>query len=660
MSLFLLRTTALVTAILLMPFTALLGQDSLDARFGSIPDSLYSMQPPVDNPDVPYIITNKELDISFRETGQSIVAVLEHHVRKKVFDDSVREASVVAIPYYFDENMEHISSLQAYSHLPSGKRVPIAENDIRTININSRYNVKEFTMPQVTDGAILEYRYVIQRRYIEELPDFFLSHRVPTEATKLTITYPEYLRYQPFVENYDGQIYNDFVYTDTSSVPKVFTIPQPKPIITERWMAYDIPALNEEAYITTLDDYRGKLKFLLSEFGIPRQQLENSWQVVVARIRDKTNPWWAIRSNSVAEAKGDSIAKVLASKPQHAVQDSIFSYLNKQVNYSGSPAPYSLDRDTDALSGQPANQAAINQTLVAMLRGAGIEAHPVLVSTRQSGGINMDFPSFYQFNGQLVRSEINGKAYLMDASFPHSQPGLIPVDMYNGRGLVIAENSYKWVELQPDKSNFDIQIDIEGQLEPNGTLKGIVNARQGGYPAQLVRQQQADGKSDADILKRVLFDGYPQISLDSVQVSNLKSYGKPVTMTAQFEIQNYATSFTDGLKFRPMIVGYQRENPFQDTSRQHPITLDAPEQLNLSYSITLPEGFAAPEERSDQSFTIPGAQFREKYNADQQSLNYRYRINIGKKEFSTDFFPQLYKLYERWVQLSNTAWLLKN
>lgn len=656
----LLRITALIAAILWMPVAGIHAQDLLDARFGSIPDSLYSMQPPADNPDAPYIITNKELDVSFRETEQSIVAVLEYHVRKKVFDASAREAAVVAIPYYFDNNMEHIVNIQAYTHLPSGRRVSISESDIRTININSRYNVKEFTMPQVKKGAVVEYRYVIQRRYIEELPDFFLAHQVPTAAAKLTITYPEYLRYQPFVENYSGKIHHDFVYTDTSTVPKIFTIPQPKPIITERWMAYDIPSVEDEVFISSLDDYRARLKFLLSEFGIPRQQLENSWEVVVARIREKTNPWWAIRSNNLAKEKGDSIASVLSTQPPKVIQDSIFQFLNQRVNYSGAHTPYSLDRDRGVIAGQPSDQAAINQTLISMLRGAGIEARPVLISTRQSGQINMDFPSFHQFNGQLVQSTIGGETYLMDASFPHSQPGLIPVDAFNGRGLVIGQDSFEWIDLQPAKSAFDIQVTIDAQLQSNGTLVGKVNAQQGGYPARLIRQQRIDGKSDADILKQVLFDGYPQMAVDSVQITNINNYDEPVEIAAQFKIENYATSFTDGLKFRPMIVGYQRQNPFKDTLRQHPITLDAPEHLDLSYSISLPPGFSAPERKQDQTFSIPDARFREVYQNDGDSLNYEYQINIGRKNFSTEFFPQLYKLYQRWVQLSNTAWLIKN
>lgn len=653
---FLLDRFFLTTFILLLSIGGGSAQNVPDAKFGSIPDSLFLMQQPSN--DTPYRITNKELNVSFQEANESIIAVLEHHVRIKVFDDSARRASIVAIPYYFENDMERITSLEAHTYQPSGKRATLSEQDIRTININSRYSVKEFAMPAVEDGAVIEYRYTIERRYIEELPDFYLSHKVPTDNAKLTITYPKYLRYQSYTENFDGTITHDVVYTDTSSVPKVFTIPQPQPIVTERWVARDIPPIKEEAYISTLDDYRGKIKFLLSEFGIPRQQLENNWEVVVARIRDKTDPWESINENEAAKVSGDSIAAALDGTPESQIQDSIYHYLNNRINFSGQHTAFSQTTGKEVLAGESSSQAAINQTLVAMLRAVGIKAHPVLISTRKSGKINMDFPSFYQFNGMMVRSEIGDQSYLMDAGFAYSQPGLIPVDTYGSRGLVLKKDDYEWIDINPDKSLFDIQVQIDGRLQRNGRLTGTVNAVQQGYPAQLIRQQKADGNNDREILRKTLFDGYPQMSVSNGVVKNAEKYGQQIELSADFEIENYATSFTDGLNFSPMVVGYRNKNPFSGPDRNLPITLDAPEKLDLSYSIELPQGYSVAVDE-DRTIMFSGAEFIERYDNTTGQLNYRYQINIDQRNFSADYFPSLYKLYDRWVELSNSSWLVE-
>ncbi|MGK7370880.1 MAG: DUF3857 domain-containing protein, partial [Candidatus Halalkalibacterium sp. M3_1C_030] len=384
-----------------------------NAEFGNIPDSLFSMNEYGPNPEAPFIYTVKELEVNFENDDNSIIALLDYYVRIKVFDASAREASVVAIPYYFERGIEEVENVRAATHTAEGEKIPLQDDSIRRININSRYNVIEFTMPQVQDGAILEYSYRIRRRYIEELPDFYLANQAPTALAKVSITYPGYLRYDTIEENFEGEVKNFTQQIDTSSVAKIFTIPQPDPILKETYLAEDIPALEEEAYISSIDDYRGKLKFKLSEFGIPRQKLENSWKLVVAELRRNQNVLKIAEQNTKAQAIGENIGNLFNSKA--AVQDSIFRYVNSTANFSGSKSPYSEITDNTVLSGEPVNQAAINQTLLAMLQGAGIEAYPLLISTRQFGQINKSFPSFFQFNGQLIYSIINGETYFMDA-----------------------------------------------------------------------------------------------------------------------------------------------------------------------------------------------------------------------------------------------------
>ncbi|HLR33507.1 MAG TPA: DUF3857 domain-containing protein, partial [Fodinibius sp.] len=628
-----------------------------DATFGIIPDSLFRMQASAGDPGVPYMVTNKEVDISFQEREGRIIAVARHHVRLKVYDASTRAASMVSVPYYDQDNMEQISNIRGYTHLPSGKRVPLEANTIKTIDINGRHKVKEFTLPAVEDGAVLEYSYVIHRRYIEELPDFYISQKVPTSNAKVTITYPQYLRYESVVENYDQPLQHDFTYTDTSSVPKIFTLPRPDPVITERWIATDIPPVEEEPFISSVNDYRGKIKFILKAFGLPRQQLDISWEVVVAKLRRDANPWSRVKEYGRAKALGDSIADVHPEIPQRALQDTIYRYLNQRVSFSGSHAPYSNLADTVVLSGKPADQAAINQTLLAMLRGAGIEANPLLTSTRSSGRINREFPSFYQFTALAIQSEVEGETYTMDASFPYSQPGLIPVEMNNGEGLLLREDTFSWVPLQTAENGVNIRVQVDGQLQADGTLTGEIVSRQHGYPAQLIRRQKADGRSDAEILKQTLFDGYAQMSIDHITINRLHSYADPVEIRAEFRIENYATSFSDGLRFRPMLVGYRMENPFRNDERSLPVTLKAPEHLRVSYNISLPQGFGMENGSENHAVQMSGAAFEESYNMQPGMLAYEYKIDISRQNFAVEQFNQLYRLYERWVELSNSHWM---
>lgn len=651
------RLTA-ITLLLFACTSALSAQPGAAPTFGQVPDSLFSGSPPGDVSAQPFTYNLKRLDIHFEETGQSIVAVLRYYVRVKIHDASVQQAAVVGIPYYFNNDIEQVADIRGYTHQGPGpaQRVPLDPARVRTVNLNARYNVKEFTMPAVADGSVIEYAYTVRRRYIEELSDFYLAHQVPTEKAEVSITYPKYLRYRASVQNYDGRLNHAVTPIDTTSeVPLIFTFPQPEPVIRETWTARDIPAVRKEAYISTLDDYRGRIKFQLSEFGLPRQALENSWDFVVADIRRKQQPLARIAASRQARQLGQSIAA--ATPHLRAAQDSIFHYLNRRANYSGSKAPFSDAGEAPVLAGEPADQAAINQTLAAMLQGAGIEAYPLLISTRESGRINRSFPSFFQFNGQLVYSEIDGESWFMDASFPFSHPNLIPVEMYNQTGLLLRPDSYRWVEVQPEASAFSISVDIEGQLDRAGNLSGTLRARNAGYPARQIRRLRAEGADAAAIIRQAVLDGYPDARIDNARYA---TQGDTTLLQAEFSLQDYGVSFANGIEYPPMVVGYLKQSPFDESTaeRDLPVTLDAPERLDLSYRIALPPGMQLARRPQDRTIRLPGAVFAEQYGAPSDTLNYQFRIDLSRRQFPPELYPRLRSLYRRWVELSNTQWRL--
>lgn len=631
--------------------------DIPDAQFGEIPDSLFVMESYKQDPSAAYYYAYKDVKITFEEDEKSIVATLDYHVRIKVFDADAKQASIIAIPYYFKNEIESLEQIRGYTYHPDGSRVALQDDQVRTINLNARYNVKEFTMPEVTDGSVIEYSYKKKRRYIEELPDFYLSHQAPTAIAKATIQYPRYLRYDVVPVDFDRKVEHIEQRIDTSSVPKVFSLPRPDPLVLDHWIARNVPAVEQEAFISSIDDYRGKLKFQLREFGIPRQRLENSWEIVVAQLRRNQNPWSVIEKDKQAYELGKQIAGEFHNLEQ--AQDSVFRYLNSTAQFSDVRGAFSEVQSDSVLSGKLVNQPAINQTLIAMLRGAGIDAWPLLISTRQYGKINRSFPSFYQFNGMLAYSEIDGKSYFMDGSYAHSYPNLLPVETYNETGLLLKKESYDWIELQPAHSIFSISTDVKAKLDPQGDLSGSVTTKHFGYPARLIREKAANGADYDTILREAMFDGYTDVSLTNVVIRNLHQFGDTVTISADVSIKGYATSYRDGLDYRPLVVGSLMSNPFGDEKRNLPVTLDAPEKLDLLYEITLPDGYSLGEGTQNRSIQLSGAELTESYQSKGESVKYGYQIDISRKQFEPELYPQLLDLYERWVELSNMNWRIK-
>ena len=63
----------------------------------------------------------------------------------------------------------------------------------------------------------------------------------------------------------------------------------------------------------------------------------------------------------------------------------------------------------------------INLLLIAMLRRAGLQADPVVLSTREFGFNLASYPVLQKLNYVIARAKVNGKVYFLDAA--HSQLG---------------------------------------------------------------------------------------------------------------------------------------------------------------------------------------------------------------------------------------------
>jgi len=635
----------------------ILQERNIFENFGSPPSELNE---PAPDHNAPYEYLSREASIEFDETDRGIVVYIHYLNRIKVYSDDPidqAEAALVGIPFYASENIERVTNLEGITWKGNGQFYRLNTENTRNAELNSRYRLIEFEMPEVEAGSVLEYKYTLERRYIEELPDFYLSDRVPVREATLFMKNADFLRYDVIEQNVDFELsYQEFE-VDTSSIPFVFTYERPDPVNIEVWSAEGIPAIDATSFISSIDDVRAKLKFQISEFGLPRQPLDNSWELIAAQLRRNSNPYDSIDENrDLISMELDQFSEV---QSLIEMQDSIFHYLNSIMQFNGTNTVYAEGSLDHVIDGRPADQAEINTLLLGMLREAGIDAYPLFISGREFGRINRSFPSLFQFNQMLVYSEIDGEEYIMDASFAHSLPDLISVNSFNNQGFLLRENDFNWIEINPRKSVFNLRVGIEGDLNQNGTLNGIIRAETTGYPSREIRRSLAGAESESDIIKKIFLDIYPEAELSNSEIVVDELNPDNISIRASFEIPNYAVSFTDGLEYKPVIVGYLYQNPFESANRRVPITLDAPEQLFVNYRINLPDGAEVENLRGRQMTELPGAELREEYSVSDTQLTYSFGVNIERKQFSSDDYSQLRRIYERWVELSNEVWFIE-
>ncbi len=523
---------------------------------------------------------------------------------------------------------------------------------IRTIGVNDRFKLKEFNLPAVKVGSVLEYSYTIKRKYIEELPDFYFMNTQPTLYSRIRLINSKYIRYEATPVNMQRPPHFIEQKIDTSSVPKVFSIPQPEPVLIDNWYEFNVPALHEEPYITSLDDYRWKMKFMWKSFGNPRQVLGKSWDIVAAELRQQNGLEDNMSNYSDLKKIGERFQKKISDKRVRI--DSVFRYVNSHVTYDGSTGVFSKDNLDKIIKGSPGNQSAINQALIVILRGAGFQAEPLLISTRDWGKILSDFPSIYQFNGMIAYTKIEDKPFFMDATQKYSIPNLLPAKLINGSGLLLKKKSYQWVTISPDKSVYAMEVTVDGKLDNQGNLSGTLESVQHGYLAQKIRDQMHTDLGERDIIHQDLLGRYTQPTIKNISIENVHEYEKPIHIKADFVIPQYANSFQSGLEFSPLIVGYQMKNPLGDDNRSLPVTLQAKEMLKAHFQIKMPDGYRLKHRSDRMELKIPGARLSFHYNSISNILSYDFNVEVLRKNFGQDLFPQLISMYQKWVELSRT------
>lgn len=199
-------------------------------KFGNVSIDLLERQA---DHNYPYEFLLKESAIRMVEDGRRISASIDYLNRLKVYSDDpleIAEASLVGIPFYHADGIEQILHIEGITHLPDGSKSYLQPDQLRLVELNSRYSMIEFEMPDVGQGSVIEYKYRLERRYIEELPDFYFSERVPVRNAKLHFKNSDIVRYNVIKDNIDFELDFQETRVDTSSVPLIFTYRRPEPV----------------------------------------------------------------------------------------------------------------------------------------------------------------------------------------------------------------------------------------------------------------------------------------------------------------------------------------------------------------------------------------------------------------------------------------------
>ncbi|MGB3608579.1 DUF3857 domain-containing protein [Psychroserpens sp.] len=550
----------------------------------------------------------REEHISFDlRKDEGFVQVREVHERIKIYNKEGYKWATKRIRLYDESNAksESLERLKGYTYnLVNGKieDSKLKKDGTFKEEANKYWKINSFTMPNIKDGCVVEYTYKIDSPFTT-IDDIEFQYTIPIEKFDLTIKTPQYFVYNKLLNPNASympvldQSTRNRVETTTNkertgwkivstnySTSKLEFI---EDIITSN--ETDIPALNDEPFVDNLDNYKAKLILELTVIKYPNQpykSLASSWDAVTKTIYNNPEFGTQLDKSSYFEDDLDALLLDITDPFQKAML--VFEHVKSKVKWNNFYGFNSEVGVRKAYKDGAGNVADINLMLTAMLRYAGLKAHPVLVSTKNNG-IPL-FPTRQGFNYVICMIEDDSLNMLLDASGKHSTFNVLPTHTLNWQGRVIREDGTSdWIGLTPSVLSKDVSS-LNVKINPDLSIEGKVRQQKTDYVAMGYRDKYANVSKD-DIIKNIERDK-GQLEITDIDIENTNNTNEPLLITYDYKLNDGIEAIGGNLYFSPMLFFASEDNPFKQETRNFPIDFMYPFSDRYMINILIPEGYA--------------------------------------------------------------------
>src|SRR5690606_9627166 len=179
----------------------------------------------------------------------------------------------------------------------------------------------------------------------------------------------------------------------------------------------DIPAFHEESFMLAPKNYKSAINFELMQYyslNGARQNLSKEWKDVDRELLNDRSFGGQFNKDNTFKRISSEIYDKDDSEEEKARK--IYHYIKRQIKWNGMYGKYSQYGVKDALEKRSGNIGDINLALITACQSAGIEAYPVLLSTRENGLPKTIHPVISDFNYVVAQIRLNDKNYFLDAS----------------------------------------------------------------------------------------------------------------------------------------------------------------------------------------------------------------------------------------------------
>jgi tetratricopeptide (TPR) repeat protein len=394
--------------------------------------------------------------------------ISEFHYATKVLNDRGKEKFGEVLLSY-DSTYEKLELDYARTIKPDGTVVTVGDKNIRDVSLYLNYplysnaRARIISMPEVTAGAVIEYKGRIIRSKLANIKDFdtayWLAADEPILLERCTFIVPKsrVLKYKIVNAEYNtGNI---------DMIPKVKEDGERKVYSLE---FKDVPQIIPEPAMppsSRINPY-----ILFSTF--------DAWKDIYA--------WWTqlYKDKAVCDEQIQSKVRELIKGKGTAEEKirAIYNYCVQEIRYVAveyGDAGYEPHKAAEIFSNKYGDCKDKAILLIAMLEAAGIEAYPVLISTSDSLDVQEDMPSIL-FDHAIAATKLNGKVVFMDATGATVSFADLPPGDQGRLALVFFKDKYELVKtplFPPENNRTSTHMKIQVKSDESFTAERTVETQ---------------------------------------------------------------------------------------------------------------------------------------------------------------------------------------
>ena len=532
-------------------------------------------------PGAPAIILYRQVDRDDQESTEF------NYVRIKILTPEGRKYADAEIQY--DGGSEAINGLAARVVRPDGTIVDfdgqIYDKIVRKDRGGQRH-AKTLTLPDVQVGSIVEYRFRRLLRYGWVFDShWILSNELYTRHAKFSLIPSGY-----FTLHYSWPI----------GLP-----PGTAPPRLEHGVLLletrDVPAFVTEEYMPPENELKYRVDFIYDDDPSSYKDAGKFWKRVGKRLYGNVH-----RVINRRRAMEKAVAGIVDPGDAPEIQlRKIYARVQQIRNISFEPRKTSeemhrekldqIDDVEDVWNRDFGSGEQITWLFLALVRAAGLQADPVMVSTRDAYFFNANVANAGQLNTNVVLVRLAGRDLYLDPGTPFTPFGLLPWNETAVRGLRLDEDGGSWVTMPvPPAAASAVERVARLQLGDTGSLQGKLTVTYTGLEAQWRRLEERN-EDDAD--RRHFLEGEVEravptgITVALVNVPDWKGSETPLVAEFDLTVPGWATAAGRRVLLAAALFGGEEQHLFEHAPRVHPVYFNFLSRHVDDVRIDLPAGW---------------------------------------------------------------------